>query len=191
MDYYKTTVILQVTFLNDLHKVHILLLISLSSMLNTLTSSFSNLREQHVTLEYKSILVITKHLAKLWPIIEKSIGLYWGSMDQLPISSPHLQTEQSTGPHNWWILLLNIFYILAGPETCTCWSAAVLWDCAKVPPTLLPEFFFLFFTLRYAFLSISLCWKINTTALKLNGPAANHESTFTDRTIPQAHTTDR
>lgn len=130
MDYYKTTVILQVTFMNDLHKVHILLLISLSSMLNTLASSFSNLREQHVTLEYKSILVITKHLAKLWPIIEKSIGPYWGSMDQLPISSPHLQTEQSTGPHNWWILLLNIFYILAGPETCTCWSAEVLWDCA-------------------------------------------------------------
>lgn len=76
MDYYKTTVILQVTFMNDLHKVHILLLISLSSMLNTLASSFSNLREQHVTLEYKSILVITKHLAKLWPIIEKSIGPY-------------------------------------------------------------------------------------------------------------------
>lgn len=90
MDYYKKTTILQVTFMNDLHKVHILLLISLSSMLNTLASSFSNLREQRVTLEYKSILVITKHLAKLWPIIEKSMGLYWGSMDHLPIMSPHL-----------------------------------------------------------------------------------------------------
>lgn len=52
--------------------------------------------------------------------------------------------------------------------------------------------FLLFFRpRRYVFLSVSLCWKINTTALKLNGPAANHESTFTDRTIPQVHTTDR
>lgn len=57
MDYYKTTVILQVTFMNDLHKVHIILMISLSSMLNTLASSFSNLKVQHVTLEYKSIFV--------------------------------------------------------------------------------------------------------------------------------------
>lgn len=75
MDYYKTTVILQVTFMNNLHKVHILLLISLSRILNTLALSFSNLKVQHVTLEYKSIFVSTKNLAKLWPIIEKSIGL--------------------------------------------------------------------------------------------------------------------
>lgn len=76
MDYYRGTVILQVTFLNDLHKVHILLLISLGNMLNPLALSFGNLRVQHVILEHKSILVITKHLAKLWPIIEKSIELY-------------------------------------------------------------------------------------------------------------------
>lgn len=76
MDYYKTTVMLHVTFTNDLHQVHILSLISLASMLNPFALSFSNLGVQHVSLKHKSILVITKHLAKLWPIIEKSIELY-------------------------------------------------------------------------------------------------------------------
>lgn len=80
---------LQLTFTDDLHKVHILSLISLASMPNPLALSFSNLGVQYVSLEYKSIFVITKHLAKLWPIIEKSIELYWGSMNMLPITSPH------------------------------------------------------------------------------------------------------
>ncbi len=80
---------LQVTFTDDLHKVHIISLISLASMLNPLSLSCSNLGVQHVSLEHKSILVITKHLAKLSPIIEKSIELYRGSMNKLPITSAH------------------------------------------------------------------------------------------------------
>lgn len=98
----ETTIILHVNFSNVLQKVHILLLTSPASVLNPLALSFSNLWVQQVRLEYKSILVTSKHLAKSWLIIEKSIKL---DMAQLPVMSPHLQTQQSI----LW-LSLSIFY---------------------------------------------------------------------------------